>query len=73
MANYETLFIPFDTWTWYGVIVCVAVELAVLIVVDWLYRRVRGEKAGFLFEGENMRVLVTYRPMSLLPVANLQV
>ncbi len=67
IANYETLFVPFDRWTWYGLLICTGIELVALFFVDWLYRTTEWGKANakrsYYYDGEratmNRRIVTT--------------
>ncbi len=56
IADYGTLFLPFDVWTWTGFVISVVLELAMLLGLDWLWRTLpQGWNAtkSYLYQGRN--------------------
>jgi hypothetical protein len=54
VANYETLFIPFDSFTWFGFVISTVVELVLLLLLDCLWRltsRGRDAKKDYVYDG----------------------
>ena len=39
IANYETLFLPFDRYIWISLLISCAFEFAFLFSIDWLWQR----------------------------------